>query len=43
MLHKAFDSNLSLKALLMNEGVKAQKDNAKLKKEKFLHDIKIKS
>jgi hypothetical protein len=39
MLHKAFDNNLSIKALFNNEA-KANKDVATMKKEKFLHEIK---
>ena len=41
MLHKAFENNLSLKALLFNEGVKAKIDALKAQKQKFLHDIKV--
>jgi len=37
MLHRAFDSNLSIKATLFNEGTKSKMQN---KKEKFLHEIK---
>jgi hypothetical protein len=33
MLHEAFESNLSIKALFRNEGAKSRIDNLKNKKE----------
>ena len=41
MLHKAFEDNLSLKSIFLNEGLKAKKESLSVQKQKFLHDIKI--